>query len=61
MIMPLNEQKNVLKQLIKDLDDLTDLVSVRGANYLVDAKLKAYMLQTTFIIEERMNEDKIGK
>ena len=61
MIMPLNEQKKVLKQLIKDLDDLTDLVSIRGANYLVDAKLKAYMLQTTFIIEERMNEDKIDK
>lgn len=61
MIMPLNEQKNVLKQLIKDLDDLTDLVPVRGVNYLVDAKLQAYMLHTTFIIEERMNEDKINK
>ena len=61
MILSLNEQKNILKQLIKDLDELTDLVSVKGANYLVDAKLKAYMLHTTFIIEERLNEDKISK
>lgn len=61
MIMPLNEQKNVLKQLIKDLDELTDLVAIRGVSYLSDAKLKAYMLHTTFIIEERMNEDKISK
>ena len=61
MIMPLNEQKNVLKRLIENLDNLTDLVPVRGVNYLVDAKLQAYMLHTTFIIEERMNEDKIDK
>lgn len=59
--MPLSEQKDVLKQLIKDLDELTDLVSIRGIEYLSDAKLQAYMLHTTFIIEERMNEDKIGK
>jgi len=61
MIMPLSEQKDVLKQLIKDLDELTDLVSIRGIEYLSDAKLQAYMLHTTFIIEERMNEDKIDK
>lgn len=61
MILSLNEQKNLLKDLIKDLDELTDLVSVRGANYLVDAKVKAYMLSTTFIIEERLYEDKIDK
>lgn len=59
--MPLSEQKDVLKQLIKDLDELTDLVSIRGIEYLSDAKLQAYMLHTTFIIEERMNEDKIDK
>lgn len=61
MIMPLNEQKNVLRQLIEDLDKLTDLVANRGIEYLSDAKLQAYMLHTTFIIEERMNEDKIDK
>ena len=59
--MPLSEQKDVLKQLIKDLDELTDLVSIRGIEYLSDAKLQAYMLHTTSIIEERMNEDKIDK
>ena len=61
MIISMEEQKNLLKDLIKDLDNLTDLVSVRGTNYLVDAKLKAYMLHTTFIIEERLYEDKINK
>lgn len=61
MILSMSEQKNLLEDLIKDLDELTDLVSVRGASYLVNAKLKAYMLHTTFIIEERINEDKIGK
>lgn len=61
MIISMEEQKNLLKDLIKDLDNLTDLVSIRGTNYLVDAKLKAYMLHTTFIIEERLYEDKINK
>ncbi len=61
MILSMQEQKNLLKDLIKDLDDLTELVSIRGTNYLVDAKVKAYMLQTTFIIEERLYEDKINK
>ena len=61
MILSMSEQKDLLESLIKDLDELTDLVSVKGANYLVDAKLKAYMLNTTFIIEERLYEDKIGK
>ena len=57
----MNEQKDLLENLIKDLDNLTDLVAVKGIQYLTDAKLQAYMLKTTFIIEERLYEDKIGK
>ena len=66
MILSMSEQKDLLEDLIKDLDNLSDLVTVKGVQYLTDAKLKAYMLKTTFIIEERivkeqLYEDKIGK
>ena len=61
MILSMNEQKNLLEDLIKDLDSLTDLVAIKGVQYLTQAKLEAYMLKTTFIIEERLYEDKIGK
>lgn len=61
MILSMNEQKDLLESLIKDLDNLTDLVAVKGVPYLTHAKLQAYMLKTTFIIEERLYEDKIGK
>lgn len=61
MILSMSEQKDLLENLIKDLDNLTDLVAVKGIQYLTDAKLQAYMLKTTFIIEERLYEDKIDK
>lgn len=61
MKIDISEQKYILKQLIKDLDELTDLVAIKGVEYLTDAKLRAYMLQTSFIIEERMNEDEVSK
>lgn len=61
MILSMSEQKDLLEDLIEDLDILTDLVTVKGIQYLTHAKLQAYMLKTTFIIEERLYEDKIGK
>lgn len=56
-----SEQQDILEQLIKDLNKLTNLVTIEGINYLTDAKLRAYILQTIFIIEEQTNEDKISK
>lgn len=61
MILSMSEQKDLLENLIKDLDNLTDLVAVKGIQYLTHAKLQAYMLKTTFIIEEQLYEDEIGK
>ena len=61
MILSMSEQKDLLESIIKDLDNLTDLVAVKGIQDLTHAKLQAYMLKTTFIIEERLYEDKIGK
>ena len=61
MILSMNEQKDLLESLIKDLDNLTDLVAIKGIQHLTDAKLQAYMLKTTFVIEERLYEDEIGK
>ena len=61
MILSMDEQKNLLEDLIKDLDNLTDLVAVRGIQYLTHAKLQAYMLKTTFIIEEKIYEDEISE
>lgn len=61
MILSMSEQKDLLEDLIKDLDNLTDLVAVKGIQYLTHAKLQAYMLKTTFILEERLYEDKISK
>ncbi len=61
MILSMSEQKDLLESLIKDLDNLNDLVAVKGIQYLTHARLQAYMLKTTFIIEERLYEDKIGK
>ena len=61
MILSMSEQKDLLENLIKDLDNLTDLVTVKGIQYLTHAKLQAYMLKTTFIIEEQLYEDEIGK
>ena len=61
MILSMSEQKDLLENLIKDLDNLTDLVAVKGVPYLTDAKLQAYMLKTTFIIEERLYEDEISE
>lgn len=56
-----SERQDMLKQLIKDLDKLTNLITVEGINYLTDAKLRAYILQTIFIIEEQTNENKTCK
>lgn len=56
-----SEQQDMLEQLIKDLNKLTNLVTIEGINYLTDAKLRAYILQTIFIIEEQTNEDKTCK
>ncbi len=56
-----SERQDMLKQLIKDLDKLTNLVTIEGINYLTDAKLRAYILQTIFIIEEQTNENKTCK
>lgn len=61
MILSMSEQKDLLENLIKDLDNLTDLVAVKGVQHLTDAKLQAYMLKTTFIIEERLYEDEISE
>lgn len=61
MILSMSEQKDLLENLIKNLDILTDLVAVKGVQYLTDAKLQAYMLKTTFIIEERLYEDEISE
>lgn len=61
MILSMNEQYDILEDLIKDLDNLNDLVAVKGVQYLTHAKLQAYMLKTTFILEERLYEDKISK
>ena len=61
MILSMSEQKDLLEDLIKNLDNLTDLVAVKGVQYLTDAKLQAYMLKTTFIIEERLYEDEISE
>ena len=61
MILSMSEQKDLLEDLIKDLNNLTDLVAVKGVQYLIDAKLQAYTLKTTFVIEERLYEDKINK
>ena len=61
MILSMSEQKDLLENLIKDLDNLNDLVAIKGVQYLTDAKLQAYMLKTTFIIEERLYENKISK
>lgn len=56
-----SERQDMLKQLIKDLDKLTNLITIEGINYLTDAKLRAYILQTIFIIEEQTNENKTCK
>lgn len=61
MILSMSEQKDLLEDLTKDLENLTDLVAVKGIQHLMDAKLKAYVLKTTFTIEEQLYEDKIGK
>lgn len=61
MILSMNEQYDILEDLIKDLDNLNDLVAVKGVQYLTHAKLQAYTLKTTFILEERLYEDKISK
>lgn len=61
MILSMSEQKDLLEDLIKDLDNLTDLVAVKGIQHLTHAKLQAYMLKTTFVIEERLYEDEISK
>lgn len=61
MILSMSEQKDLLEDLIKNLENLTDLVAVKGVQYLMDAKLKAYVLKTTFTIEEQLYEDKISK
>lgn len=61
MILSMSEQKDLLESLIKDLDNLTDLVAVNGIQHLMDAKLQAHMLKTTFVIEERLYEDEISE
>ena len=59
MTLSIYEQESILKDLIKDLDNLTNLVSVKGIEYLTDAKLRAYMLQMAFAIEEDEERDKM--
>lgn len=59
MTLSIYEKKSVVKDLIKDLDNLTSLVSVKGIEYLTDAKLRAYMLQMAFAIEEDEEKDKM--
>ena len=56
-----SEPKDLLEDIIKNLENLTDLVAVKGIQYLMDAKLQAYTLRTTFIIEEKLYEDEISK
>lgn len=59
MTLSIYEKKSVVKDLIKDLDNLTSLVSVNGIEYLTDAKLRAYMLQMALAIEEDEERDKM--
>ena len=54
---------NVLLQSLEhDLEELEELVTLKGLNFLVDAKMKTYMIRiNNDAIKEKLDEDETGE